>query len=65
MDKNATDDIATVSSLYAPVFNFSTLHAMSHRSDFVLACCSDVDISKAVFYLIRMYPLTATQIKLP
>jgi hypothetical protein len=44
MGTNATDDIATISSLYAPVFNFTHTHAMSHSSDFFLACRSKVDI---------------------
>jgi hypothetical protein len=44
MGKNATDDIATIMSFYALVFNFTNMHAMSHRSDFVLACSSKVGI---------------------
>jgi hypothetical protein len=40
----ATDGIATVSSLYAVVFNFTNMHVMSHRSDFFLACSSKVNI---------------------
>jgi hypothetical protein len=64
MGKNATDDIATVSSLYAPVFNFTNMHAMSHRSDFFLACSSKVDIYEPAFHLTRTYLLTVTQIEL-
>jgi len=42
--KNANNDIATVSSLYVLVFNFSNMHAMSHRSDFFLTCISKANI---------------------
>jgi hypothetical protein len=62
--KNASDDIATVSSLYALVFNFSNMHAMSHRSDLFLSCSSKVKIEKPGFYLTIMYPLTVTPLKL-
>jgi len=65
MGKNATDDITTVSSLYAPVFNLTNMHAMSHRSDFFLACSSKVDIQEAAFYLTKAYLLTVTQIESP
>jgi hypothetical protein len=43
MGKNATDDIATVLSLYAHVFNFTNMHVMFHRSDFAHASRSNVD----------------------
>jgi len=36
MGKNASDDIATATLSYVHVFNFTNMHAMSHRSDFVL-----------------------------
>jgi len=36
--------INSLSSLYAPVFNFTNMHPMSHRSDFCLACSSKVNI---------------------
>jgi len=62
--QNASNDIATISSLYAIVFNFTNMHAMSHRSDFFLACSSKVNISKPAFYLTITYPLTVTQIEL-
>lgn len=42
--KNACDDITTASTLYVLVFNVTTIHAMSHRSDFVIACSSKVNI---------------------
>jgi hypothetical protein len=42
--QNASNDIATVWSLYALVFNFTNMHAISHRSDFFLACSSKVNI---------------------
>ena len=50
MGKNATDDIATVSSLYAPVFNFTNMYAVSHRSDCFLDCSSKVDSQEAALY---------------
>jgi len=64
MGKNDTDDITTVLSLYSHVFNFTNMHAMSHRFDFFLACSSKVDIYKAAFDLTRTYPLRVTQIGL-
>jgi len=44
MGKNSSGDIATASALYVLVFNFTTMHAMSHRLDFFLACSSKVNI---------------------
>jgi hypothetical protein len=44
MGKNASNDIATVLSLYTLVFNFTNIHAMSHKPDFFLACSSTVNI---------------------
>jgi hypothetical protein len=44
MGKNARNNVTTVSSLYALVFNFTNMHAMSYRSDFFLACSSKVNI---------------------
>jgi len=44
MGKNASDDLTTASSLYVLVFNFTNMHAMSHRSDCFPACSSKVDI---------------------
>ena len=65
MGKNASDDIATASSLYVLVFNFTNMHAMSHRCDFFLACSSKVIIAEPLFYLTITYLLTVAQIKLP
>jgi hypothetical protein len=64
MSKNATNDIATVSSLYAHIFNFKNIHAISHRSDFFLPCSSKVNIYEPAFYLSITYPLTVIQIEL-
>jgi hypothetical protein len=64
MSKNSTDDITAVSSLYAPVFNFKNMHAMSYRSDFFLACNSKVDISAAAFYMTRTNLLIVTLIEI-
>jgi len=64
MGKDASNDIATVSSLYALVFNFTNMHAMSHRSDCFLVCSSKVNIQEPAFYLTITYPLTVTQIEL-
>jgi len=64
MGKNGSNNIATVSSLNALVFNLPTMHAMSHRSDFFLACSSKVNILEPAFYLTITYPLTVTQIEL-
>jgi hypothetical protein len=44
MGNNASDDIAMALPLYVLVFNFTNMHAMSHRSDFILACSSKVKI---------------------
>ena len=44
MVKNANDDIATVSYVYVLEFNFTNMHAMSHRSHFFLTCSSKVYI---------------------
>ena len=65
MGNNASDDIATTSSLYVLVFNFRNMHAMSHRSDFVLACSSKVNIQEPAFYLTITFLLTVTQVQLP
>jgi hypothetical protein len=65
MCKNSCDDIATVSSLYLLVFNFTTMHAMSHRSDLFLTCSSIVNNSELAFYLTITYPFTVTQIEIP
>jgi len=65
MGEHANDDIATISSLYVLVFNFTNMHAMSHRSDVFLACSSEVNIYEPAFYLTIMYLLTVTQIELP
>jgi len=65
MGKIASDDIATSSSLYVLVFKFTNMHAMSHRSDFFLACSSKVSIWEPVFYLSITYALTVTQMELP
>ena len=65
MGKNACDDIATASSLYVLVFNFTNMFVMSHRSDFFLACSSKVNISEPAFYLTIIYLLTVTQVELP
>jgi len=51
LGKTASDDIASVSSLYAIVFNFTNMHVMSPRSDFFLACSSKVYIQEPAFYL--------------
>jgi hypothetical protein len=64
MGKNAPNDVATVSSLHAPVFNFTNMHVMSHRLDCFLACTSKVNISEPAFYLTITYPFTVTQIEL-
>jgi hypothetical protein len=64
MGKNVSDDIATVSSLYALVFNFTNMHSISHRSDFIVACSSEVNIQEPAFYLTITYPLTFTKIEL-
>jgi len=61
---NASDDIATVSSLYALVFNFTSMYTMSHWSNFFLACSSKGNVSEPAFYLTIMNPLTVTQIEL-
>ena len=65
MGTNANDDIATVSSLYVVGFNFINMHAMSHRSYFLLACSSKVNIEKPAFYVTLTYLLTVTQIESP
>jgi len=41
------------------------MHAMSHRSDFVLACSSKVNIEEPAFNVTITYLLTVTQIELP
>ena len=41
------------------------MHAMSHRSDFFLACNSKVNIKEPAFSLTITYPLPGTQIELP
>jgi len=41
------------------------MHAMSHRSDFYLACSSKVNIEEPAFYVTITYVLTVTQIELP
>ena len=64
MCNNATDPIATISSLYSVVFNLTHMLAMAHRSDFFLACSSKVSIYEPAFYLTTTYPLTVTQAKL-
>jgi len=51
MGKNASGDLTTASSLYVIVFNITIMHAMSHRSDFFLACSSKVNIPEPVFHL--------------
>jgi len=65
MGKNASDDIATASSLYVLVFNFTNMHAMSLWCDFFLAHISNVNIQEPAFYLTIMYLLTVTHIELP
>jgi len=65
MGKNASDNIATASSFKVFIFNFTTMHAMSHRSDCDLACSSEVNIWELAFYPTTTYPLTVTQIELP
>jgi hypothetical protein len=44
MGKDASNDIATVSYVYALVFNFTNVRAMFQRSDFLIACSSEVNI---------------------
>ena len=44
MGKNASDDIATASSLYVLLLNFTIMHVLSHRSDFFPACSTKVNI---------------------
>jgi hypothetical protein len=36
--------ISCQSSVYVSIFNFTNMHAMSHRSDFCHACSSKIDI---------------------
>ena len=64
MGNDASDDIATFSPLYVLVFNFTNMHAMSHRSDFFLACSSIGNIYEPAFYLTITYPLTVIQLEL-
>jgi hypothetical protein len=61
---NASNDIATVSSLYTLVSNFTNMHAMSHRSECFLACSSKLNIDEPVFYMTITYQLTVTPIEL-
>jgi len=65
MGKYASDDIATASSLYVLGFNFTIMHAVSHRSDYFLACSSKFNIEQPPFYLTITYHLTVIQIELP
>jgi hypothetical protein len=44
MSKNASDDIVTASALYVLQLNFTNMPAESLRSDFFLACNSEVNI---------------------
>jgi hypothetical protein len=44
MGQTASDDITTTLSLYVHEFNFTNMHAISHRSDFFLACSFKADI---------------------
>jgi len=64
MGTNASNDIATASSLYVLVFNFTNMHVMSYRSDIFLACTSKDNIYKPAFYLTIKYLLTVIQVKL-
>jgi hypothetical protein len=65
MDKIASDNIATASSLSVLVFNFTDMHTLSHRSALVLACSFEVNIDKPALSLTITYHLTVTQVKLP
>jgi len=51
------------SSLYVPVFNFTIIHAMSHRSDFCIVCSSKVNIWEPACYFTVMYLVTATPVE--
>jgi len=64
MGKNASEDIATTSSLYVLVFNFTNMHTMSHRSDFFLPCSSKVNIEEPAFYVTITYLLTVIEVEL-
>jgi len=52
-------------SLYVPMFNFTNMHAVSHRSDCCLDCSSKVNISVLAIYFTVTLCLTATTVKLP
>jgi hypothetical protein len=53
------------SCLYISIFNFTNMHALSHRSDFYLAGSSKVNISEPADHFTIMFLLTATQIAIP
>jgi hypothetical protein len=61
---NATHDITTASSLYLLEFNISNLHAMSHRSDVVLAFTSTINIEDPAFHQTVTCHLTVTEVQL-
>jgi len=49
---------------YVVVYNFTTIHAMSHRYYFCVACSSRVNIWETALYIILTLHLTVSQIKL-
>jgi len=49
---------------YVLVYNFTNMHAMSHRSDF-LACCSRVNMKESAFCLTIMLLSALCQVVLP
>jgi len=49
--------------LYVLVFNFTNMHAMSHRSDFFLACTSKGNIEEPAVYPTIMYHLTVIHVE--
>jgi len=52
------------SLLFVPVFNFTNMHAMSHRSDFCLVCSSKVNIQEPPVCFTIPYLLTVSQVEL-
>jgi len=57
--------INSQSCQYVSVFHFTNMHAMSHRSDFILACSSGVNIPEPAFYFTITLLLTVSQVKFP
>jgi hypothetical protein len=47
-------------SMYVPIFIFTNMNPMSHRSAFFLACASQGNIKESAFYFTVTLSLTAT-----